>query len=99
MTFLTTCANCPGPTAGDDINEMADAAREISWRTFRKYVSPKTLASLPLLSSYHWGQGPPRKGTWRLRLQEDRAVSFHKSKFRGRPCVYLVHSAIEHIFA
>ena len=98
MTFLTTCVNCPGPHAGDAINEMVEAAREITWRTFRKYVSPKALSRLPLLSSYHWGQGPAKKGAFGLRIQDDYAVSFHKSTFRGRPCVFLVHSSIEHIF-
>lgn len=31
-------------------------------------------------------------------LHKDYAVSFYKSKFEGKPCVYFTHSCIEFVF-
>ncbi len=80
--FETTCVNA----RGDDITEMVDAAREITWGTIKKHISASELSILT--SGY----------TAALRLQDDYSVRFYKSKYRGRPCYFIDHSAIEYVF-
>jgi len=39
-------------------------------------------------------------GEWNIgfHIKDDWAVSFCKSKYKGKPCYYIVHSGIEYIF-
>lgn len=70
------------------IDAMVNGSTEVSARTFRRRCD-WTQASEML----GYDQCPPG-----LRLDTDFAVSFHKSHFKGRPCYYIVHSAIEYVF-
>ena len=76
---------------GRHITEMVDQSRSITSRTFRRHITKELYDQLELSLGY-------RKGT-RLFLSTDYAASFSKSKYRGRPCVYVTWSAIEHVFA
>jgi hypothetical protein len=82
MTYTTDCVH----STADLIIDMTDKARKITYRTFKKYAE-----GLEEIASA-MGYGP-----W-LSLKKDWAVSYYKSTYDGRPCVYMDHSAIEHIW-
>lgn len=85
-----TCAN------GSAIADMVDNAREITWDTFIQHVEKQDL--IDLFDYYYWRGYNKKKDTIDLKLSEDYAVSFWKSKYKERPCYYLEHSSIEYIF-
>lgn len=86
--FKTSCVN----STAAQINAMVDRAREITYQTFSRYVGPEELQEV--FDGYTWGPGR-QDG---LRLKNDWAVSFYRSRYAGRKCVYVYHSAIEYIF-
>jgi hypothetical protein len=83
--------NCVEST-GRAINDMTDAAREISRATFLRYVDRESLVAVEEILGYesHHSRG--------LTMSQDWHVSYHRSVYRGRPCVYFKHSSIEYIF-
>lgn len=83
--------NCTESTY-EAIHAMLDTGRDISRRTFLKYVDRDSLAELANNLGY---SAHPRQG---LTMAGDWHVSYHRGKYRGRPCVYLCWSAIEYIF-
>ena len=89
MRFETTCVNA----RGDDIIEMVDAERDITRNTFKRHVDKSELRELETQLGYeqHVSRG--------LIMANDWHVSYHKSRYRGRPCVYFKWSAIEYVFA
>lgn len=80
---------------------MVDQAREITWRTFSKYVSIDHLRELwPFCTySYRGEKYNPITGglTALFSLKRDWAVRYFKSKFDGKPCYYICHSGIEYV--
>jgi hypothetical protein len=76
------CAN------GNSINEMKDNARNITYRTFLSHVDTENFKEIEKNLGYDRY----------LRLKNDWHVSFHKSKYRSKPCVYFSWSGIEYIF-
>ena len=91
-TFLTNCVCCPGPAPGEAIGAMVDQATEIRRRTFRQHVDLDSLREVEESLGY---ERFPSRG---MTMAGDWHVSYHKSVFRGVPCVYFRHSAIEYIF-
>ena len=85
MRYVTCCVYAQG----NDIENMVDVAKEIKYATFMKYVNSKELARI---LTYPWGR---EEG---LRLKSDYHVRYYKSMYKGKPCVFIVHSAIEYIF-
>ena len=83
--FYTDCVSSDGPS----INAMVDQAREVTLATFRKHCEAE---------DWERAHGYEREGKGGLPLSRDWHVRFFKSKYRGRPCYYITHSAIEHIF-
>lgn len=77
--FTTTCVN----STADLILDMVDRAREVTWRTFTRYVPRYELRDL--------FPGPPA-------LERDYHVRFYSSRFDGRRCYFVVHSAIEYVW-
>ena len=71
---------------GQAINEMADAARQITYATLKKHCSG--LSELEQSLGYDAS----------LKLEKDWAVSFYKGTYRGARAYYIEHSRIEHIF-
>ena len=82
MQYTTCCVN----STAELINDMTDKAKKISYQTFKKYAEG--------LEDFATSMG---YGPWLL-LSQDWAVSFYKSTYDGRPCVYMCHSAIEYIW-
>ena len=77
---------------GESIGDMVDNAREIGYNTFVKGIDIEELKEL--FPFYNWGN---RKENG-LKLKDDYAVSYYKSIYEGRPCLYVAHSAIEYVF-
>lgn len=87
--FVTNCVNSGD---GQAIQDMVVAAKQITRQTFLGYVDRHDLRQQELELSY---QLHPRSG---LTMAGDWHVSYYRSEYKGRPCVYFRHSAIEYIF-
>jgi len=74
------------------LNDCVEREREISRRTFLKYVDSASLHDVERKLGY---ENAPAKG---LMMAGDYHVRYHRSTYAGHPCVYFVHSAIEHLF-
>ena len=83
--FETDCVHSDGPS----IIDMVDRARRISASTFRDVIGSHNYTRLEARLGYTHTN---------LRLDRDYHVSFHRSTYRGKPCVYVQHSRIEYIF-
>lgn len=88
MRYFGRCVELPGRA----ITNMRDSATAVTRRTFLKHVNRDSLGSLSLTLGYslHPKQGLTMAGDWH--------VSYHRGKFRGKNCCFLVWSGIEHIF-
>jgi len=75
---------------GNDISDMVDSSREIGYNTFIKNVDIEEIKEA--FPQYDWD----RRGG--LKLKDDWAVRYYKGIYRGQPCVYIDHSAIEYVF-
>jgi len=82
MNYLTCCINSTAELIGD----MVDKSREITLATFLRHVSRADIYSV--LDGYgkHFS------------INRDWHVSYYKSKYDGKSCYYIVHSAIEYVF-
>lgn len=88
MTYRFDCVGVPRSSVPDLI-DMIDRNREVTAATFKKNVGAENYKMLETALGYPFGS---------LRLATDYAVTFHKSKFKGRKAYYVRHSAIEHVF-
>jgi len=88
VTYHTCCV----ASTAESINAMTDAAVEITYRTFRKYA--EGLGEWSVEMGYVLRSNQDHG----LTLRNDWHVSYHKSVYQGKPCVYLRHSAIEYIW-
>lgn len=80
--YHTNCVNSDAKS----IDNMVDRAREITYRTARKWLA----------SFDEWME---KMGyNHKFHMKNDYHVRYFKSVYRGKPCVYVVHSAIEYIF-
>lgn len=84
MRFLTNCIESDGRS----INDMKQAATMIVRRTFLRHVDRSSLNDIEKELGY--GRDFPMSKDWH--------VSYHKSTYRGKPCIYFVWSAIEYVF-
>ena len=89
MKYITCCISIPMSQV-DDLNAMTDRARRITYRTARQHIGKNALALV--FDNYDWGNGKY------LTMKRDWHVGYYKSTFRGKPCIYVKHSAIEYIF-
>lgn len=96
LQYITNCVNANG----DDINEMKDNAIEVTWQTFIKHVSWQSIQEVFSYYSYRGEHLNPQTGeqTCGFHIKDDYAVSFHKSKYKGKLCYYIYHSGIEYIW-
>lgn len=76
------------------IRQMVDQAKKITYRTFIKNVAIDHLRTIYPFNTYEWGSGD-KPG---LRLKDDWHVRYYRSVYRGIPCYYIDHSAIEYVF-
>jgi len=86
MHYTTCCVE----STGEAIRAMVEKAREISYRTFRKHCEG--------LDDWAQAMGYFRHPSQGLTLKNDWHVTYYKSVFQGKPCYFLVHSAIEYIW-
>ncbi len=84
--YLTSCVQSRAAW----IYEMVDNAKEICYKTLLKHIEYEEILNLFPCYAKDKRQG--------LTIKDDWHVRFYKSKYRGKPCVYIKHSAIEYIF-
>lgn len=87
--FLTDCV---ASNDGAGIRDMVDSCIDITRRTFLKHVDRQQMAEMER------GLGYEKHRSKGLTMASDWAVSYHRSKYRGKPCYYFCWSGIEHIF-
>lgn len=85
MAEKFTYETCCVYSDADSINDMVDSARDITLGTFKRRCEVSEFFS-------DMGYGKD------LRIEKDWYVKFYKSKYQGKPCYFMVHSAIEYIF-
>lgn len=91
MKYLKCCVDFKRSEV-PNLDKMIDEASNITYKTFIKHVGRKKTSLL--FPFYNWGR--KKEGT--IKLKDDWAVSFHKSKLKGVLVYYIRHSAIEYIF-
>lgn len=92
LKYYSCCVDYPDV---DELNHIVDNSREISYRTFRSHVDSENFNTIKEKLGY---TNQLRKNC-NLTLQNDYAVSFHKSRTpEGKPVYFLRHSAIEYVF-
>lgn len=86
--FITSCVSFPAHDV-DSLHAMIKDAKDITYQTFKRKLGAEMLAEIESQFGY---------GSW-LRLQKDWHVSYHASKLKGAPVVFMRHSAIEYIYS
>ena len=88
FSYLTNCVEL-GQADVPDLNTMIAIGRDVSYLTFAERCDWQPWART---LDYQVGSGDG------LHLKDDWYVNYYRSTFRGQPCYYAKHSAIEHIF-
>ncbi|MNQ64359.1 hypothetical protein D3C85_787780 [compost metagenome] len=83
-SFITSCVSADG----EAISAMTARAISVSYRTFASKLGRKAIKELSSRFGYDKD----------LKLKDDWAVSFHRSKYLGERVYYLQHSRIEYVF-
>lgn len=84
--YLTSCVDCRDVYA---LDQMIEQGRKIGKKRFWEMVGRDQLEEL--FPDYAWaGRG--------LKMWDDWHIAYFRSTFSHKPCLYLVHSAIEYIF-
>ena len=94
MNF-TFWKSCPSLTP-DEVpaqSEMIAQGEDVSYRTFRRLVGGEEMDRWA--SGHGYDVGHERGG---LRLSKDWHVAFYRSTWEGKPCLFLVWSAMEMIW-
>ncbi len=76
----------------EDLTDMMDAGEEVTYDFLVHNVGKHVVQEV--FSDYNWTK-KPNEG---LLMKDDYHVRYFQSVFRGNPCFYIVHSAIEYIF-
>jgi len=84
MNYITSCVHA----SAHKIDAMKDKAIEITYNTFRRRVGSVIVAEIEQSFGYDK----------HLRLKDDWAIRFYRSKWNGKPCYVMRHSAIEYIY-
>jgi hypothetical protein len=86
--FETTCVTANAR----DLEAMEEKSRDITRRTFLKYVDYYQIRALETILGYddHHMRG--------MTMASDHHVRYYKSWFRGKRCVGFDWSSIDHIF-
>jgi hypothetical protein len=82
--------NCTG-LAADDLHDMMDKARQVTYSTFVKAIGLDQLREL--FADYGWGH---QRGF--VRMKTDPHITYYRSIFKGKHCYYVRESGIEYIF-
>jgi hypothetical protein len=70
---------------------MVEASKPVGYTTFSKHADFENLLD-------QMGYAPKGSRNQGLRIANDYHVAYFKSRFKGRPCYFMVHSGIEYIF-
>ena len=87
--LVTTCVQVPMSQV-NDLHDMMDRARPVTVRTFKRHTDWQ-----PVARQLGYAVGRHANG---LRIERDYHLGFYRSTWQGKPCYYLDHSRIEHIF-
>ncbi len=93
-SFITSCVDA----LGDDISEMTSISEDISVDKFLKIAREGGFLDNILIGFGYQEMGEALNKTARAAFKDDWAVSYSTSYYQGYPCVYMRHSAIEHIW-
>ena len=93
MQFYRDCVCWPHNKIGE-LYDLISLNREITRTTFLKHVDREEFREIEANLGYD--TMPWHKGG--LRMKNDWAVTYHRSKLNGRVCYYFRHSAIEYVF-
>jgi hypothetical protein len=89
--FETTCESVPQHKV-HLLHDMDERAREVSYETVRRRLGTAELqVTFP---DYIWGAGRKRG----LRMKNDWAIRYYRSRYNGRVCYDVDHSSIDHIW-
>ena len=72
------------------IDAMTEQARPVTLATLRRHCQD--------LPQWERDMGYATGNQTGLRLVDDYAVRFYRSRYNGKPCYYIDHSSIEHIW-
>ena len=101
--YETCCVSADG----GDISDMVDQAQDVSYAQFMRNVSISEIFQSGIGYGYYWTPaqavvaGVDYQEVARnrpLTLKKDWHVSYHRSTYQGKPCYFMVHSAIEYVF-
>lgn len=101
--YETCCVSADG----GDISDMVDQAQDVSYDQFMRNVSIAEIFQSGIGYGYYWtpaqavAAGVDYHEVARnrpLTLKKDWHVSYHRSVYLGKPCYFMVHSAIEYVF-
>lgn len=87
--LVTTCVQVP-PEEVHHLFEMMERARPVSISTFRRHTDWR-----PVAKSLGYAVGRHSDG---IRMEKDYHLGFYRSTWKGKPCYYMDHSRIEHVF-
>lgn len=93
-SFITSCVDA----SGDDISEMTSISEDISADKFLKIAREGGFLDDILAGFGYQDMGESLNKTARAAFKDDWSVSYSTSYYQGYPCVYMRHSAIEHIW-
>jgi len=90
MERLNYRYNCTSPKSLSELEYIIEHERQITYKTFRSKIDTEDFNYIKSMLGY---DNSP------IKLKDDWAVSYHKSKLpNGEPVYYLQHSMIEYIF-
>jgi hypothetical protein len=98
--------NCVGAD-GANISDMIDQATDITYQEFVRKVPLSAIFDSGIGYNYYWTPAQAIvagvdyyevKQNHPLTLEKDWHVSYHRSTYQGKPCYFMVHSAIEYVF-
>lgn len=93
-SFITSCVDA----FGDDISEMTAISKDISVDKFLKIAREGGFLDDILMGFGYQDMGEALNKTARAAFKDDWSVSYSTSYYQGYPCVYMRHSAIEHVW-
>jgi len=102
--YVTNCVSCDDV---DALNEMMDSAVDVTYEEFVCKVGLPAIFDSGIGYSYYWTPAQAISGgvdysevarNRPLTLKKDWHVSYHRSTYQGKPCYFMVHSAIEYVF-
>lgn len=88
-TNYSYVGNCVGGI-GEEINDMKEVSKSITRQTFLKYTGN--------IDEIEEGLGYATGSHKGLHMSKDWHVSYDKSVYQGKPCVFFTWSGIEFIF-